>query len=148
REEEESFLRTLEKGLGRMDTLMEKHRDSRVFNGGDAFELYDTFGFPIDLTRLIAAENDFTVDEAGFEAALKQQQERSRAATAIEAEDWVLVGTEQPTRFLGYDDLNVGTRMVKYRKVAQKKQVLYQLVLESTPFYPESGGQVGDRGRL
>ncbi|GAB3007439.1 alanine--tRNA ligase [Niabella terrae] len=148
KEEEDAFLRTLEKGLKRIDVLIDKHRERGVFDGNDAFELYDTFGFPIDLTRLIAAENQFTIDEKGFEQALQEQKQRSRAATVIDAEDWVLTGPEQPVKFVGYEDLNVGTRIIRYRKVAVKNKTQYQLVLETTPFYPESGGQVGDRGKL
>ena len=146
KEEEDAFLRTLEKGLKRIDDIVKN--SSGQINGKDAFELYDTFGFPADLTRLIASENKLAVDEAGFEAEMQQQKNRSRAATAIDTEDWVLVGEEAPSKFVGYDDLNVGTRIVKYRKISAKGKQQYQIVLESTPFYAESGGQVGDKGKL
>jgi len=147
KEEEDSFLRTLEKGLRRIDDIIKSADEGRI-NGKDAFELYDTYGFPADLTRLIASENSLTVDEAGFEAEMKQQKERSRAATAVDTEDWVLVGEEAPSKFVGYEDLNTGTRVTRYRKVSAKGKEQYQLVLETTPFYAESGGQVGDKGKL
>ena len=147
REEEESFLRTLEKGLKRIDDIIKSASGGRI-NGKDAFELYDTYGFPADLTRLIASENSLTVDEAGFEAEMKQQKERSRAATAVDTEDWIIVGEDVPSQFVGYEDLNTGTRVTRYRKVSAKGKEQYQLVLEKTPFYAESGGQVGDKGKL
>ncbi|MGC4233169.1 MAG: alanine--tRNA ligase [Niabella sp.] len=147
REEEDSFLRTLEKGLRRIDDIIKSASGGRI-NGKDAFELYDTYGFPADLTRLIASENNLTVDEEGFEAEMKQQKERSRAATAVDTEDWILVGEEVPSQFVGYEDLNTGTRVTRYRKVSAKGKEQYQLVLEKTPFYAESGGQVGDKGKL
>ncbi|HTD92184.1 MAG TPA: alanine--tRNA ligase, partial [Chitinophagaceae bacterium] len=147
REEEESFLRTLEKGLKRIDDIL---RDSakNVVAGREAFELFDTYGFPIDLTRLIAAENDISIDEPGFEAALKEQKDRSRAATLIDTADWIEVGPAQNTSFVGYDELIAGTTVVKFRKVKAKGKEQYQLVLAATPFYAESGGQVGDTGKL
>ncbi len=118
------------------------------FDGKTAFSLYDTHGFPLDLTRLMASENGFTVDEAGFEAEMQQQKNRSRAATAVDTEDWQLVHEEVPVTFVGYEDLNVPTRVTKYRRVKAKNKEQYQLVLETTPFYAESGGQVGDTGSL
>ncbi|GAB3424670.1 alanine--tRNA ligase [Niabella aquatica] len=147
KEEEDAFLRTLEKGLKRIDDIIKSANGGRV-NGKDAFELYDTYGFPADLTRLIASENNLQVDEAGFEAEMKQQKERSRAATAVDTEDWILVGEEGPSKFVGYEDLNTGTKVIKYRKVSAKGKEQYQLVLETTPFYAESGGQVGDKGKM
>ncbi len=147
KEEEDSFLRTLEKGLKRIDDIIKSASRGHI-NGKDAFELYDTYGFPADLTRLIASENNLTVDEEGFEAEMKQQKERSRAATAVDTEDWILVGEEVPSQFVGYEDLNTGTRVTRYRKVSAKGKEQYQLVLEKTPFYAESGGQVGDKGKL
>ncbi len=146
REEEESFLRTLEKGLKRIDDIIQN--SEAIISGKDAFELYDTYGFPADLTRLIAAENNLTVDEAGFEAEMRQQKDRSRSATAVDTGDWILTGEDLPSQFVGYEDLNVGTRIVKYRKVSARGKEQYQLVLEKTPFYAESGGQVGDKGKL
>ncbi|MBO9617943.1 MAG: alanine--tRNA ligase [Niabella sp.] len=148
REEEDSFLRTLEKGLKRLDDLIGQGKSAGNISGKDAFELYDTYGFPIDLTRLIASENNTAVDEAGFEAEMQQQKNRSRAATAVDTEDWQPVHADQPSKFVGYDDLNVPTQIIKYRKVKAKGKEQYQLVLETTPFYAESGGQVGDTGTL
>ena len=147
KEEEEAFLRTLEKGLKKMDDIILNASSSKIINGGAAFELLDTFGFPIDLTRLIAQENNLTVDDAGFEAALKQQKDRSRAATAMDTEDWQIV-KEGNVSFVGYDSLETTTNILKYRKVSGKGKELYQIVLEQTPFYAESGGQVGDSGSL
>ncbi|MCU0334073.1 MAG: alanine--tRNA ligase [Chitinophagaceae bacterium] len=145
-EEEQAFLATLEKGLKRMAELM---ADSNALIAGDkAFELYDTYGFPLDLTRLIAAENSLQVDEAGFEAAMLQQKNRSRAATTLDTGDWQIVNETPGLGFVGYTDLNVGTHVQKYRKVSAKGKEQYQIVLASTPFYAESGGQVGDQGWL
>jgi alanyl-tRNA synthetase len=145
REEEEAFLRTLEKGLKRIDELMQSSKG--VIPGTAAFELYDTYGFPIDLTRLIASENKLQVDESGFEAEMKKQKDRSRAATAIDAGDWV-VFEEGSNVFVGYDQLESNTKVLKYRSVKAKGKEAYQWVLQQTPFYAESGGQVGDRGWL
>jgi alanyl-tRNA synthetase len=155
KEEEDAFLRTLEKGLQRFDAFMsleglekfEKNNNNAfVLPGKVAFELYDTYGFPIDLTRLIANEKGLTVDEKGFEAEMQQQKDRSRAATTVDTEDWVEVHKTAKISFVGYDNLKADTRIVKYRKIKAKGKELYQLVLESTPFYAESGGQVGDTG--
>ncbi|HRG91541.1 MAG TPA: alanine--tRNA ligase [Chitinophagaceae bacterium] len=143
KEEEEAFLRTLDKGLKRVDDLIVKGEIS----GKDSFELYDTYGFPFDLTQLIAAENKLKVDEAGFHEEMKKQKDRSRAATAVDAEDWVIL-KEGSNQFVGYDSLEAKAAIVKYRKVKAKGKELYQLVLDQTPFYAESGGQVGDRGVL
>jgi len=148
KEEEESFLRTLEKGLRRMDDIIAASAKSGIINGKDAFELYDTYAFHADLTRLIATENNLKVDEAGFENEMKQQKDRSRAATAIDTQDWVQVAAEVPVKFVGYEDLNAGAKVIKYRKVSAKGKEQYQLVLDITPFYAESGGQVGDKGKL
>ena len=147
REEEESFLRTLEKGLKKIDDII-RNSKGQTINGKEAFELLDTYGFPIDLTRLIASENKLSVDEAAFEAEMKQQKDRSRIATTIDAEDWVTVNEIDRNIFVGYDDLNIQTKVARYRKVKAKNKEQYQLVLETTPFYAESGGQVGDRGVL
>ena len=136
----------MEKGLRRIDDIIKT--SSKNIDGKSAFELYDTYGFPIDLTRLIASENNLTVDEAGFEAEMLQQKNRSRAATAVDTEDWVQVHEDAPVKFVGYNDLNVTTKILKYRKVKAKGKEQYQVVLETTPFYAESGGQVGDKGVL
>ncbi|MCC6288624.1 MAG: alanine--tRNA ligase [Chitinophagaceae bacterium] len=150
KEEEEGFLRTLEKGLKRIDDIIKSSAVNKqtVISGKDAFELYDTYGFPIDLTRLIAAENNLTVDEPGFELEMKAQKDRSRAATAVDTEDWIEVNKADKTSFVGYNDLLVETQVVKYRKAKAKGKEQYQVVLETTPFYAESGGQVGDKGIL
>ncbi|MDP4997444.1 MAG: alanine--tRNA ligase [Saprospiraceae bacterium] len=143
--EERAFLQTLENGLRRFDQL---EVADGVISGSDAFELYDTFGFPIDLTRLIAAEKGYEVDEAGFEQALQVQKARSRADAKKEVGDWMLV-QEGESVFVGYDVLEVPeTRVLKYREVQQKKSVQVQVVLAETPFYGESGGQHGDTGTL
>jgi alanyl-tRNA synthetase len=147
KEEEEAFLRTLDKGLKKIDELVNVSKVSGVINGDAAFELLDTFGFPIDLTTLIAAENNLKVDEAGFDKALQQQKTRSRAATAMDTEDWQIVN-EGDVKFVGYDSLETKTKVLRYRKVSGKGKELYQIVLEQTPFYAESGGQVGDSGQL
>ncbi|MBS1616389.1 MAG: alanine--tRNA ligase [Bacteroidetes bacterium] len=147
REEEEAFLRTLEKGLRRLDELMVAAAATRTIAGAAAFELFDTYGFPIDLTRLIAAEKNYQVDEAGFEKGLQEQKARSRAATALDTDDWVLL-REGNTRFVGYERLQAETEVLRYRRVKAKGKQSYQLVLAETPFYAESGGQVGDQGVL
>jgi alanyl-tRNA synthetase len=148
KEEEESFLRTLEKGLKKIDDIMQQSAAQQMVPGAAAFELLDTYGFPIDLTRLIARENGFQVDDAGFEQEMKQQKERSRAATSVDAGDWTIVSEEAGDGFVGYDDINVRTRIIRYRKVNAKGKEQYQLVMNTTPFYAESGGQVGDTGVL
>jgi len=150
KEEEDAFLRTLEKGLKRINDILttEKASGSGSINGKEAFELFDTYGFPIDLTRLIAQENNLQVDEPGFEAEMAQQKARSRAATAIDTEDWVTVNDVAHTSFVGYNTTETTTKVVKYRKVKAKGKEAYQIVLEATPFYAESGGQVGDSGIL
>jgi alanyl-tRNA synthetase len=143
REEEEAFLRTLEKGLKRVDDLI----GQGSISGKDSFELYDTYGFPLDLTQLIAAEHNLKVDEEGFKAEMQQQKDRSRAATTVDAGDWVELKAGS-NKFVGYDSLEAVTEILKYRKVKAKGKEGYQLVLEQTPFYAESGGQVGDKGVL
>ncbi len=145
-EEEKSFLRTLEGGLKRIDTL--ELVDNNL-DGKQAFELYDTYGFPIDLTRLIAEEKGWTIDEAGFEAALSEQKERSRADAKRETGDWISVLDENDVEFVGYDDHDViDAKILKHRTLSQKGKAIYQLVLSKTPFYAEGGGQVGDTGYL
>ncbi len=145
REEEESFLRTLEKGIQRFENYLATANDKTV-DGEFAFELYDTFGFPIDLTELMATENNFDVDMPGFIVALEKQKERSRAAGKIEADDWVELREDDVEEFIGYDYTEADIYITKYRKVKTKGEELYQLVFNLTPFYPEGGGQVGDTG--
>ena len=146
REEEESFLRTLDKGIQLLEEIIRKTTGD-VIEGKVVFELYDTFGFPADLTALIAGEGKKRIDTAGFEAELQKQKDRSRAATKLETEDWVVLA-EGDSVFVGYDELECDTRILKYRKIKAKGKESYQLVLSQTPFYAESGGQVGDTGRL
>ncbi|MFN5376298.1 MAG: alanine--tRNA ligase, partial [Chitinophagaceae bacterium] len=149
KEEEETFLRTLGKGLKKMDELLEASKPTGRINGAAAFELYDTYGFPIDLTRLIAQEHQMEVDEPGFEQEMQIQKNRSRAATAADVEDWVEVTPAAVVdKFVGYHQLTTETSIVKYRKVTAKGQSNYQVVLNQTPFYAESGGQVGDTGSI
>ena len=150
REEELSFFRTLEQGIKRMDLLMEATRgqNNNTLEGTAVFELYDTYGFPLDLIQLIGREHGFSVDETGFNQELTKQKERSRAATGIETDDWQQVNEEHPTEFIGYDVTQCDTTIIRYRKVTQKQREFYQLVLSQTPFYAESGGQVGDTGWL
>jgi alanyl-tRNA synthetase len=147
-EEEVSFFRTLELGIKRMDNLIKtaKETNTKVLSGASVFELYDTFGFPVDLTSLIARENDLSIDEEAFQAELQTQKDRSRAATAIETDDWVQLQPDQDEKFVGYDNLTAELQIIKYRKVSQKQKTFYQLVFNQTPFYPEGGGQVGDTG--
>jgi alanyl-tRNA synthetase len=150
REEEQSFFRTLEQGIKRMDDLMQssKKANETIISGENVFELYDTYGFPVDLTSLIARENGYSIDEDGFQAQLQIQKDRSRAASVIETDDWIQLGTDVPTSFIGYDVKEAPVQLTKYRKVSQKGKQFYQLVLDQTPFYPEGGGQVGDKGIL
>ncbi len=147
REEEEAFLRTLEKGLKRLEELSGKSQE-KIVGGREAFELYDTYGFPIDLTRLILSEQGLSVDEPAFEAALKEQKDRSRAATALETDDWQTLAEGEKPVFTGYETLYGDTQILRFRKVKAKGKEHYQIVLAETPFYAESGGQVGDTGTL
>ncbi|OLY91310.1 alanyl-tRNA synthetase [Cnuella takakiae] len=146
REEEEAFLRTLEKGLKRIEDIIGASKD--LIGGKETFELYDTYGFPVDLTRLIASERGLTVDEAGFEAEMQQQKDRSRAASATDAGDWVVLKEGGLPEFVGYTMLESTAEVLRYRKVKAKGKEGFQLVLDRTPFYAESGGQVGDTGVL
>ncbi|MES2430436.1 MAG: alanine--tRNA ligase [Bacteroidota bacterium] len=148
KEEEEAFLRTLDKGLKKIDEIIQESKTSKIINGSSAFELLDTFGFPIDLSRLIASENNLTVDEAGFETEMQQQKNRSRSASALDTEDWVTLIENVSNKFVGYNSVETKSKIVKYRKVSGKGKELYQLVLDTTPFYAESGGQVGDKGQI
>jgi alanyl-tRNA synthetase len=150
REEENSFFRTLELGIKRMELLMNecKAQNQPIIAGNAVFELYDTYGFPVDLTSLIARENGLSIDEQAFDKELQIQKDRSRAATAVETADWVQVNPDETTEFIGYDHTCADVRIIKYRKVSQKQKDFFQLVLNQTPFYPEGGGQVGDKGIL
>ncbi len=148
REEEASFLRTLDQGLHLLDTVIEK-TEGKVVDGAKAFELYDTFGFPIDLTALILREKGYDLDEAGFDAAMKAQKDRSRAASEVSKDDWNVLIEGNVETFEGYDKAENQVKITRIRKVESKKDgTLYQIVLDHTPFYPEGGGQVGDKGVL
>ena len=141
-------LRTLAKGIGLINAVMERCADTRRISGKDAFVLYDTFGFPIDLSELIARENGYTIDLEEFEAELGKQKARARNAAAVEAGDWVVLDGTEEHSFVGYDTLEADVRIVKYRTVKTKGKEVYQLVFDRTPFYAESGGQVGDCGTI
>ncbi|MFT5860007.1 MAG: alanyl-tRNA synthetase [Flavobacteriaceae bacterium] len=149
-EEENSFFRTLEQGLRRIDLVINKTKlaNQKSIEGFIVFELYDTYGFPLDLTSLIARENGLEIDEKGFKEELELQKTRSRAATAIETDDWVVLCNDDVEEFVGYDLLETHIKIVKYRKVIQKKNAFYQVVFNLTTFYPEGGGQVGDSGHI
>ena len=149
KEEEEAFLKTLDKGMKLIDSIMEKEREKRVISGLDAFTLYDTYGFPIDLTELIAKEHGFAVDLKEFERELKKQKERSRNATSKEEGDWVEIAPFTSTEFLGYTETTVKqARITRYRKVKVKGKESFHLIFDKTPFYAESGGQIGDSGHI
>ncbi|MCI0751064.1 MAG: alanine--tRNA ligase, partial [Flammeovirgaceae bacterium] len=173
-EEESSFLKTLEKGINRLNQFLTERyadflpiqmlKDPKVFKnlstkgqanvqavkivvpGDIAFELYDTFGFPLDLTSLMLREIGFSVDEEGFRLEMEKQKSRSKADATKETGDWILVGEDAKTEFIGYEFLEAEVSIIKYRKIVQKNKELYQLVFDRTPFYAESGGQVGDTG--
>ncbi|MEW2922963.1 alanine--tRNA ligase [Muricauda sp. ANG21] len=148
KEEENSFLSTLEQGLVLLDSVIASSK-SKTIDGEKAFELYDTFGFPIDLTSLILQEKGYQLDVEGFEKALKAQKDRSRAASEVSKDDWTVLQQDAEQEFVGYDTLESNVKLVKYRKVSSKKEGdQYQLVFNLTPFYAEGGGQVGDKGYL
>lgn len=148
KEEEHSFLRTLEQGLQRLDTIIADEK-SKIVSGKKAFELYDTYGFPIDLTALILNEKGLQLDEKGFQEELQKQKQRSRAASETTTEDWIVLRDTTDVQFVGYDQTESESHIVRYRKTTSKKGgVIYQFVLDKTPFYPEGGGQVGDKGVL
>jgi len=147
KEEENSFLRTLDNGLVLLDKVIETTKGT-IISGSKTFELYDTYGFPLDLTQLIAREKGFTVDENEFSSEMEQQKNRSRAASASETGDWIVL-LKDKEEFIGYDHLEATIQLTRYRKVVSKKDgERYQLVFNKTPFYPEGGGQVGDKGYL
>lgn len=148
REEEESFLRTLDGGIKRFEAYVEEMGARKVIDGNFAFLLKDTFGFPEDLTDLMAREKGLSVDMAGFNAALTEQKDRSRKATEITTDDWMIVSEGDSTEFIGYDNLFAEVKILRYRQVKDKGKNYFQLVLNRTPFYAESGGQVGDRGYI
>lgn len=148
KEEEHSFLKTLDQGLVLLDTII-SNANAKEIDGRKAFELYDTYGFPIDLTALILSERGLTLDEKGFDVAMQEQKKRSRSASEISKEDWTVLLTDAEQEFVGYDTLEANVKLVKYRKVTSKKDgEQYQLVFNLTPFYAEGGGQVGDKGYL
>lgn len=149
KEEEQSFLRTIETGLVRLDYIIKDTlaKGEKTLPGEQVFELYDTFGFPADLSRIIAEEKQLTVDEKGFEAEMEKQKQRSKKDSANKVYDWVVL-EEKPEIFIGYDELTSKTKITRYRKVENKDGEFYQIVLAETPFYPEGGGQVGDKGSL
>jgi len=148
REEESSFLKTLDQGLLLLESIL-KNAKNKTIPGAKAFELYDTFGFPFDLTALIASERGFEVDEKGFDSAMETQKSRSRAAAASKTGDWVVLREDDTEEFVGYDHLTTQVKITRYRKMSLAKEGdFYQLVFNLTPFYPEGGGQVGDKGYL
>ncbi len=149
KEEEESFLRTLATGITLLENVIAKTRakGATVIDGAEAFTLFDTYGFPLDLTELICGEQGMTVDEAAFDVEMQKQKERARNAASVETGDWVVLA-EGETQFVGWDATEADCHILRYRKVQQKKQTYYELVLDVTPFYAEMGGQVGDRGTL
>jgi len=150
KEEEDAFLRTLDKGLKRIDDMVAASLKTtqKQIEGKAVFELFDTFGFPLDLTKLIASENNLSVDEKGFDAQMQEQKNRSRAASVLDTEDWIVLSEEKGNGFVGYQLTEAASQVTKYRKIKSKGKEQYQLVLSTTPFYAESGGQVGDTGWL
>ncbi|WP_291077330.1 MULTISPECIES: alanine--tRNA ligase [unclassified Empedobacter] len=148
REEEASFLRTIEQGLNRLNQIIEQLGDSKVVPGDVVFELYDTFGFPADLSRIVAEDHGFTIDEAGFEAEMAKQKERSKKATALVTDDWVILDDKGKETSIAYDNTEAEVKITRYRKVKNKKGEFFQLVFNQTPFYAESGGQIGDTGSI
>lgn len=150
KEEETSFLRTLDNGLKRLEQIKQKlsSQNETIIEGKEVFELYDTYGFPLDLTALIARENGLTIDESGFHSAMAEQKNRSKADAASEKGDWIEINSQLKSEFVGYDEPWTSTRIIKYREVNEKNKRYVQLVLEKTPFYGESGGQIGDTGTI
>jgi len=150
REEESTFLRTLASGIRLLENHIEKYNQQRItnFDGHLAFELYDTYGFPLDLTELILREHNFTLDHAGFEKAMEEQKKRSRNASMIETNEWVEIRKGHNTEFVGYDNVETEVKILSYRKAKVKGKDVIQIILDKTPFYAESGGQVSDTGEL
>ena len=148
KEEEHSFLRALDQGLILLDKII-KNANSKEISGDKVFELYDTFGFPVDLTALILSEKGFTLDEKGFKDELQKQKNRSKAASEMSTEDWAVIVEDAKEEFIGYDSYEAEVTITRYRKVVSKKEgEMFQLIFNATPFYPEGGGQVGDKGSL
>ena len=147
KEEEDSFLRTLANGIKMLNDLMAQHKDTKVLPGDKAFTLFDTYGFPLDLTELICRENGMSVDEEGFNNEMQKQKDRARNAAQVELGDWVVLQDKESV-FVGYDYTEYSCNIIKYREVKQKKGVVYEVVLDQTPFYAEMGGEVGDTGVL
>jgi alanyl-tRNA synthetase len=147
KEEEDAFFRTLDTGIRLLDKEIQNIPKDGVFSGKIAFTLYDTYGFPLDLTELILRENNLTLDIDEFNAEMQKQKERARNAAAVETGDWVVL-SEGNSEFVGYDFTKISTKILRYRKMSQKGKDFYQIVLEKTPFYAEKGGQVGDTGYL
>ncbi|MFL5774371.1 MAG: alanine--tRNA ligase, partial [Flavisolibacter sp.] len=152
REEEEAFLRTLGKGITRFSNYIESALQTdgkkKIISGAFAFELNDTYGFPVDLTELMGRESGWTVDKKGYEEEMKKQKDRSRAATTLDTGDWTIVKEGTSNEFIGYDTLETKAQVLRYRKVKSKNREAWQVVLDKTPFYAESGGQVGDTGTM
>lgn len=148
KEEEASFLRTLENGIKLLEIEIQKNDATKIISGKTVFELYDTFGFPVDLTSLIARENNLSIDEDGFLKEMEIQKARSRNAAASETGDWITINEIDKVEFVGYDVFSCESKITKYRKITTKTNVQFQIVLDKTPFYAESGGQVGDTGKL
>jgi alanyl-tRNA synthetase len=150
KEEETAFLRTLENGLKRLDSINAELSENKntTISGAVAFELYDTYGFPLDLTALIAKENGLTIDEKGFEQEMAKQKDRSKSAAKMETGDWQIVSEGSDVEFVGYDEVKSEAKILRYRSVKNKNKEQIQLVLDKTPFYAESGGQIGDTGIL
>ncbi len=147
-EEENAFLRTLSKGIQKFENYISTSYEKKIIDGSFAFELFDTYGFPIDLTQLMAEEKGWTIDMSGFNKGMEEQKTRSRSAGAINAGDWIVLQNTEETEFVGYDTLEAEVNIIKYRKVKSKDKEFFQIVLDKTPFYAESGGQVGDKGCL
>lgn len=146
-EEEKSFLRTIDQGLLRLENLISSSKN-KILNGAAVFELYDTFGFPPDLSRIIAEEKGFAIDEKGYEEEMQRQKARSQQASASTTSDWVILSDKLNEDFIGYDETKADVNITRYRKIENKKGEFYQLVFDKTPFYAESGGQIGDTGKL
>src|SRR5690554_225923 len=146
KEEETNFLHTIEHGLQRLDNFIKQHPELKIIPGDVVFELYDTYGFPTDLSRIIAEEQGLTIDEAGFENEMNKQKQRSKSASAYSATDWTVLIEDDVEEFVGYDQWETDVRITRWRKIENKNESLYQLVFQATPFYAESGGQIGDTG--